>query len=74
MKTIKQKSREFINISEERTKISIMYTNYMIKMYWSTINTETKAESGFQSTTWLNAEEPSPLGPLNIQIFLILII
>lgn len=51
-----------------------MYVNYMIKICWSAVNTETKAESSFQSATWLNAEEPSPLSPLNVQIFLILII
>lgn len=51
MKTNKQKSREYMHIIKKRTELSIMYINYMMKLYWSAINTETKAESGFQSAT-----------------------
>lgn len=65
-------SREFMNIIERRTKISITYIDYPIKVYLSAINTETKAECGFQIR--LNTEEQSALSPLNVQIFLALII
>lgn len=72
--TRKQKGGEFMNIIEWRTKISTEHINYRMKMYWSAVNMETKAESSFQSATWLNNEEPSPLSPLNVQIFLTLIV
>lgn len=52
MKTRKQKSREHLNIIEWRTKISIMHINYMMKVYWSAVNTDTKAESTTQPATW----------------------
>lgn len=53
MKTRKQKSGECMNIIEWRTKISIEHLNYMMKKHWSAVNMEIKAESSFQSATWL---------------------
>ena len=48
----KTKSRELMNITEWRTEISIMYINYVMKIYWSIVCTETKSEFGFQSAAW----------------------
>lgn len=42
-----KKKWEFMNIIEWRTKISIQHINYMMKIYWSAVNMETKAESSF---------------------------
>ena len=41
-----------MNITEWRTKISIMHINYVMKIYRSIFSTETKSEFGFQSAAW----------------------
>lgn len=63
----KTKSREFMHIIEWRTKISIMYINYMMKIYWSVVSTDIKAESSFQSALLLRPIKSAltPGNPMN---------
>lgn len=64
-----------MNITEWRTEISIMYINYVMKIDWSIVSTETKSEFGFQSAAWdLKLKNYHHWVLWNVQIFLILII
>ena len=61
MKTRKQKTRELMDTIERRANISITCTNCVMKTCGQrlTQRLKTKAESSFQSATWLHAEDPS---------------